>query len=101
MDGTVRLKPVSTLRAVTVAPGSAAPLESAIVPTMVAVVTWALAADASDSRIAATRRAAIDVLFFMTDPPVEDKREILSKNPIYLGSAVFISDLVDAQETVV
>jgi hypothetical protein len=31
----------------------------------------------------------------MTDPPVEDKRGILSKNPIYLGSAVFISDLVD------
>ena len=40
-------KPVSTLRAVTVTPGSAPPLASVTVPTMVAVVTWALATGAS------------------------------------------------------
>jgi len=45
--GTVRLKPVSTLRAVTVTPGRAAPLVSVIVPMMVAEVTCAAAGDAS------------------------------------------------------
>ena len=93
LDGTVRLKPVSTLRAVTVAPGSAAPLESTMVPTMAAVVTWALAADSSENRITATRRAAINTFFFMTDPPVDDRRGILSKGAniawkrrLYFGS---------------
>ena len=47
LDGTSRTKPVSTLRAVTVTPGSAPPLASRTVPTMVAVVTWAPAAGAS------------------------------------------------------
>jgi len=55
----VRVKPVSAWRAVTVAPGSAPPLVSVIVPTMVAVVTCALVAGAhADARRAASSARA-------------------------------------------
>ena len=77
LDGTSCTKPVSTLRAVTVTPGSAPPLASLTVPTMVAVVTWALAfrasgnmaSPASSATMIAVDRAAGSPRLTCIEPP--------------------------------
>ncbi len=60
------MKAVSTFLAVTVTPGSAPPLESVIVPTIVAEVTCARASGAGASAIRMAARAMSSGVFLIT-----------------------------------
>ena len=67
--GTVRLKPVSTFLAVTVTPGRAPPLESVMVPTIAAEVTWAPAEGARARAIRTATHEMRNIDFLVTAHP--------------------------------